>query len=112
MTPPTHCPKCGNGDTDNSFSGVVVFGCFSSACRTTGHFEQRPTCERRERDNLIAQLGCREAELELKLIRLEWQVGKLLDHCPDAECMKCGEIMCPHGEALHFHHDGCPQCDT
>jgi len=67
-------------------------------CRTTGHFEQRPTCERRERDNLIT--------------RLNTQVGALLMHCPDAECSVCSQIMCPHGETLHFHHDGCPQCDT
>jgi hypothetical protein len=26
------------------------------------------------------------------------------------ECMTCGERDCPHGEPLHYHHDGCPAC--
>lgn len=27
------------------------------------------------------------------------------------ECMACGVRDCPHGEPLHYHHDGCPACD-
>jgi len=30
--------------------------------------------------------------------------------CPHDECMICAMIDCPHGEALHYHHDGCPAC--
>lgn len=30
--------------------------------------------------------------------------------CPDPECMVCGVRDCPHGEPLHYHHDGCPAC--
>ncbi len=26
------------------------------------------------------------------------------------ECIACGERDCPHGEPLHYHHDGCPAC--
>lgn len=37
-------------------------------------------------------------------------VEKLLAHCPDAECMECAAIICPHGDEMHFHHDGCPSC--
>lgn len=29
----------------------------------------------------------------------------------DGECIICGSIICPHGEPLHYHHDGCPACD-
>ena len=25
-------------------------------------------------------------------------------------CEQCGDIFCPWGEPLHFHHDGCPCC--
>lgn len=28
----------------------------------------------------------------------------------DGECMACGQIDCPDGEPLHYHHDGCPCC--
>ena len=28
----------------------------------------------------------------------------------DSECIPCGEKDCPHGEPLHYHHDGCPAC--
>jgi len=27
------------------------------------------------------------------------------------ECLACGERDCPHGEPLHYHHDGCPACE-
>jgi hypothetical protein len=36
---------------------------------------------------------------------------ELLNECTDPECIVCGAILCPHGEPLHFHHDGCPACD-
>lgn len=26
------------------------------------------------------------------------------------ECITCGMKDCPHGEPLHYHHDGCPAC--
>lgn len=38
------------------------------------------------------------------------QIQLLLDHCPVAECPTCSEIVCPYGDRLHFHHDGCPSC--
>lgn len=40
------------------------------------------------------------------------EADKLLNECMEdgGECMKCSEICCPHGEPLHFHHDGCPAC--
>lgn len=28
----------------------------------------------------------------------------------DGECLLCGVLDCPHGEPLHYHHDGCPAC--
>lgn len=31
--------------------------------------------------------------------------------CPVDECMDCAIQVCPDGEPLHFHHDGCPACD-
>lgn len=26
-------------------------------------------------------------------------------------CPVCAETFCPHKDALHFHHDGCPSCE-
>mgnify|MGYP000131395158 CR=1 FL=1 len=37
----------------------------------------------------------------------------LLSSCKGAgsgECSTCGAFVCPYGEPLHFHHDGCPAC--
>lgn len=48
--------------------------------------------------------------LQQRVTRLEAMVDKLLAHCPDAECLTCGAAVCPYGEPLHFHHDGCPAC--
>jgi len=30
--------------------------------------------------------------------------------CEKLECLDCGVHDCPHGEPLHYHHDGCPAC--
>lgn len=38
-------------------------------------------------------------------------IDALLALCETGECAVCGSIICPHGEPLHFHHDGCPACD-
>jgi hypothetical protein len=35
---------------------------------------------------------------------------ELLQECREVECIVCGAIVCPHGDLLHFHHDGCPSC--
>ena len=32
--------------------------------------------------------------------------------CPVDECLVCGVRACPHAEPLHFHHDGCPMCES
>jgi hypothetical protein len=52
---------------------------------------------------------------KLKILMSSGQPSKeadaLLQQCTDAECYECGKIVCPHGEWLHFHHDGCPACD-
>jgi hypothetical protein len=49
-----------------------------------------------------------------QLERREKQLDALLNHCDkdDGECGICGAIICPHGESLHFHHDGCPACEA
>lgn len=40
----------------------------------------------------------------------EKKLDALLEHCDDGECAACGQIICPHGDGMHFHHDGCPSC--
>ena len=32
--------------------------------------------------------------------------------CQVEECMICGVRDCPGNEPLHYHHDGCPYCDS
>lgn len=52
------------------------------------------------------------AELAAEAIRRLEMVDPLINHCDkdDGECMTCSNIVCPFGEPLHFHHDGCPAC--
>lgn len=52
----------------------------------------------------MRRLGSELAEANSK-------IQHLLDHCKDAECSICAEIVCKHHEPLHFHHDGCPACE-
>lgn len=47
---------------------------------------------------------------EARVKDLETMVDKLLNHCPEGECGECSEIVCPYGDPLHLHHDGCPSC--
>jgi hypothetical protein len=35
-------------------------------------------------------------------------LDEILAQCPDAECPECGRVICPLGDPMHFHHDGCP----
>lgn len=51
----------------------------------------------------------REGELAGDELSREW-VGFYLMACEDPECLECGRIICPHGDPMHFHHDGCPTC--
>lgn len=50
--------------------------------------------------------------LTAKLAAAHVKLDALLAHCPDAECPTCSEIICDKGDAMHFHHDGCPSCDV
>jgi hypothetical protein len=50
------------------------------------------------------------AEEQEHVLKLIAQIDALLAHCPDAECSTCAEIICPHKDEMHFHHDGCPSC--
>lgn len=36
------------------------------------------------------------------------ELDVILAQCPDAECPECAVIICPLGDPMHFHHDGCP----
>lgn len=38
------------------------------------------------------------------------EINALLEKCGSEICDQCGDIFCPNGDALHFHHDGCPCC--
>jgi len=62
-----------------------------------------------------ATVRAEAAEAEVENLRrhlgvAESRVDALLKHCPDSECYTCAEAVCPYGERLHFHHDGCPAC--
>lgn len=58
--------------------------------------------------DMIAKIGEQGDEIE----RLRKALTHLLAHCQDTECEMCAKIICPHEDPLHFHHDGCPQCDV
>lgn len=75
-----------------------------------------PVFESDELHKPIRELQRRRLELlrEGKTEETE-ALGKQLDdflngpHDPEY-CDECGNIFCPWGEPLHFHHDGCPCC--
>jgi hypothetical protein len=50
------------------------------------------------------------AEMLGKRHKSDRQVFELLAHCPDDECSRCAEIICPDRDPFHFHGDGCPSC--
>lgn len=35
-----------------------------------------------------------------------------VESCPVDECSVCAVRTCPERDILHFHHDGCPSCET
>lgn len=40
----------------------------------------------------------------------EATLDELLNLCTEGDCERCSEIICPHQNVMHFHHDGCPEC--
>lgn len=33
-------------------------------------------------------------------------------NCQEQECVLCSMRDCPSGSDLHYHHDGCPECQN
>lgn len=60
-------------------------------------------------DHLVVK-GDLSKALQEVLNEHDKKLDALLAHCPDGECGVCAEIICPHGDGMHFHHDGCPAC--
>lgn len=62
----------------------------------------------------MTAIVCSHDLTEQHLAELRAKADRLVNECQgvngDGECSECGEICCPHGEPLHFHHDGCPAC--
>lgn len=44
-------------------------------------------------------------------IEIELETHPETCNCPDLECNLCGIRDCPSSNDLHYHHDGCPDCD-
>ncbi|MGE6564409.1 hypothetical protein ACQKF2_16765 [Pseudomonas hunanensis] len=59
---------------------------------------------------LLGKLAAENEALRKKVADDERNLDALLAHCDDSECPTCAQIICPHGGAMHFHHDGCPSC--
>lgn len=73
------------------------------------------TCVMREREEFKQTAADVAAVLKSEQERLTTMVDQLLEHagkceCEGGECSRCGEIVCPHRDPMHFHHDGCPSC--
>lgn len=72
---------------------------------------------RQSRDRAKADLAIADAKiksLEAEMIQREIVTDQLLNHCDkqNGECSRCGEIVCPFGDGMYFHHDGCPSCGS
>lgn len=63
----------------------------------------------------LQELFATAKEMQLGEPGREEMVGRvdaILNACPQdgGECHECARIICPHGDSMHFHHDGCPSC--
>lgn len=91
-----------------------VFGCAHVDQLST----ERDAWERRAKAVSVGNesLTIENAKLRAELDRYAADgtgiVDRLLNHCQICECSECSEIVCPHGDPLHLHHDGCPSCST
>lgn len=63
-------------------------------------------------DGLIYTLASTVETLREENKDLTEKLDALLNHCKleGGECSVCAEIICPHEDPMHFHHDGCPSC--
>lgn len=51
------------------------------------------------------------AELRAFSIKSQTCKHKSEQESLEAECFICGTLDCPSGCELHYHHDGCAECD-
>lgn len=63
-------------------------------------------------DEFESAQGLSPSSPESYYAEMAWNAGRdaMLARCDDPECYHCGAMVCPRGEPLHFHHDGCPSC--
>lgn len=60
--------------------------------------------------DVVLELIAENEALKRQISVDEKKLDALLNHCEDGECHVCSQIICPKGDAFHFHHDGCPSC--
>lgn len=64
-----------------------------------------------DRNNLEANILAEELITQEMVLDIAKENHIKQDNCIEEECLICGKRDCPHGDMLHYHHDGCPSCD-
>lgn len=72
----------------------------------------RARADRTIADDLVKSLRAEIIDKDIKIDSMYAKLDLLLNHCTreNGECSFCGSVICPHGDGMHFHHDGCPSC--
>jgi hypothetical protein len=67
---------------------------------------------RKIRNQIFKTMSSTPTKAEKENERLKVIIGQLLNHCDKegGECSYCSQLICPHKDMMHFHHDGCPSC--
>lgn len=81
----------------------------SHGLKAVSHLHDREFIAAASPATVLALIAENEA-LRKQVADYERKLDALLAHCDDGECQICAQIICPHGGAMHFHHDGCPSC--
>lgn len=99
------CHYCSKHTEAGDVYGVVVYQDGKQVLDTT-YATERENDLNKKIDALQQLLNARDEEIGV----MRRQLDALLNHCEDGECTTCAQIICPVGDGMHFHHDGCPGC--
>lgn len=99
-----NCPHCGAKDV----------GMFGDGCSRDKDISKHIYCNVGDCTIKLYYEGSDGIHKEMIKLKDKFysDMDHLLEKCKleDGECSKCSVIICPFGDVLHFHHDGCPTC--
>lgn len=105
--PPSASSETQEERSDHSPTREELIGYLAECYRATGSIQTLGSS-----DEEVAGLAVEAVLMLAERARVQSVVDVLAQIGSEVLCPTCAPVFCPHGDRLHFHHDGCPACST